>query len=70
MQRDPDFTWKFMDEFQDRLVLGLDCCSVKENLGHVEWFQQAKDDGNISTEVYEKIVWKNINQLLDLGIKD
>ena len=72
---DPQFevlsiTWKFMDEFQDRLVLGLDCCSAKENLGHVEWFQQAKDDGNISTEVYEKIVWKNINQLLDLGIKD
>ena len=70
LQRDPDHAWRFLDEFQDRLVFGLDCCSPHDELGHVEWFRQALDDGNISLEVHEKIVWKNIDRVLGLGLKE
>jgi predicted TIM-barrel fold metal-dependent hydrolase len=68
LRRDPDFAWIFIEEFQDRLVLGLDCCSVNEDMQHVEWLTQARDNGNISPEIFEKIVWKNINQLLQLNL--
>lgn len=68
LQRDLDFAWKFIDEFQDRLVLGLDWCLIDVPMGHVEWLNQARDDGNISPDIYEKIVWKNINRILQLGL--
>jgi predicted TIM-barrel fold metal-dependent hydrolase len=68
LQRDPEHAWRFIDEFQDRLLLGLDYCSPTNNMQHIEWLTKAKDDNNISPEVYEKIMWKNINRGLNLGL--
>ena len=68
LQRDPDFAWKFIDEFQDRLLLGLDYCSTKNDMQHIEWLTKARDDSNISSKAYEKIMWKNINRILRLGL--
>jgi predicted TIM-barrel fold metal-dependent hydrolase len=68
LQRDPDHTWKFIDEFQDRLLLGLDYCSTKNDMQHIEWLTKAKNDKNISIEAYDKIMWKNINKVLELRL--
>jgi predicted TIM-barrel fold metal-dependent hydrolase len=68
LQRDPAFSWKFIDEFQNRLLLGLDYCSPTNNMQHIEWLSKARDDKNISQEVYEKITWKNVNRILGLGL--
>ncbi len=67
--RDPEFAYKFIEEFQDRLLLGLDSCSMSNRMGHLDWLGKSRDAGFISLEVYEKIVWKNINRVLDLGIE-
>ena len=69
LQRDPDHAWKFIDEFQDRLLLGLDYCSIANDMPHIEWLTQARNDGNISEEVYQKVMWKNINEVLNLKLK-
>ena len=68
LQRDPEHAWKFIEEFQDRLMMGLDYCSTTNDMQHIEWLTQARDDGNISADVYEKIMWKNINKAIDLGL--
>ena len=69
LQRDPQHAWKFIDEFQNRLLLGLDYCSTTNDMQHIEWLTQAKDDGYISKKAYEKIMWKNINKALKLKLK-
>ncbi|HBR19415.1 MAG: hypothetical protein A2Y13_04495 [Planctomycetes bacterium GWC2_45_44] len=69
LQRDPDYTWKFIEEFQDRLMLGLDHCSVTDDIQHIEWLTNARKDGNIKGQAYEKLMWKNANKILGLGLE-
>ena len=69
LQRDPDHAWKFIDEFQDRLLLGLDYCSTTNDMQHIEWLTKARDDSNISEDAYQKIMWKNINRILNLELE-
>ncbi len=68
LQRDPDFTWKFIDEFQDRILFGLDNATEKTAHKHIPWLQQMRNEGNISEDIYEKIMWKNLNDVLDLKL--
>ncbi|MBU4198646.1 MAG: amidohydrolase [Verrucomicrobia bacterium] len=68
LMRDPVHAYEFIDEFQDRLMLGLDYCSVKGDMRHIEWFKAACQAGQISAKAYEKIMWKNINQAIHLGL--
>ena len=68
LTRDPDFTWGFIDEFQDRLLLGLDHTDVEHDFQQPEWLKAARDDGHISDDILEKIFWRNANGLLDLGL--
>ncbi len=70
LQRDPEHAWKFIEEFQDRLMLGLDYCSTTNDMQHIEWLTQARDDGNVSDQAYQKIMWKNVNKALDLDIDE
>ncbi len=68
LMRDPEHAYGFMEEFQDRLLFGLDFCSVKNDMQHVAWLAAARDAGHISDDVYEKIMWKNADRLLGLGL--
>ena len=68
LQRDPEHAWKFIAEFQDRLMVGLDYCSPASDMQHIEWLTQARDDGNISEDTYQKIMWKNLNEVLGLNL--
>jgi hypothetical protein len=49
-------------------MLGLDYCSVNNNMQHIEWFKAARDAGRISPEACEKIMWRNINKAINLGL--
>lgn len=69
LMRDPAYAYEFIDEFQDKLVFGLDFCSVKNDRPHINWLKDARDQGNISNQAYEKIMWKNINKILKMDTK-
>lgn len=68
LTRDPEFGFAFIEEFQDRLLLGLDYCSTKNNMPHISWLQENHAAGRISDSAFEKIMWKNANRLLKLGL--
>lgn len=70
LTRDPAFTFEFVDEFQDRLMLGLDHTDVELDFQHIEWLREQRDAGHITHDICEKILWKNADRLLKLGIAD
>ena len=69
LTRDPKHAYRFIDEFQNRLLLGLDYNFPDHNLQHIDWLKTAKNEGHISELAYERITWKNIDQLLNLGLE-
>jgi predicted TIM-barrel fold metal-dependent hydrolase len=68
LTRDPDHAYGFIEEFQDRLLLGLDYCSITNDPEHIEWLTAARDGGHISGQAYDKIMWQNADRILDLGL--
>ncbi|MBD3385564.1 amidohydrolase family protein [candidate division KSB1 bacterium] len=66
LSRDESFAFEFIDEFQDRLVFALDYCSIRDKRPHLQWFSSALDKGKIRKTVYEKIMYKNISNILGL----
>lgn len=66
LRRDPAHAFVFIEEFQDRLLLGLDYCSVNNDMQHIEWLTAQRDAGNIRPEVCEKILWRNAARVLGL----
>ena len=70
LKRDLSHAYEFLDEFQDKLMLGLDnCLSGETPLEHIHWFKSILEQGRISHAIYEKIMWKNANRLLELGLE-
>jgi predicted TIM-barrel fold metal-dependent hydrolase len=67
-KRDEDFAFKFIEEFQDRIMFGLDICCSIETSPHLDWLKWSKANGNILATVYEKITWKNANRVLNLEL--
>ena len=67
ISRDPEFGYRFLEEFQDRLCWGTDLANDPQELPIVGYFAKMKAEGLISDEAYEKITWKNADRLLDLG---
>ncbi len=68
ISRDPVQGYAFLDEFQDRLLLGLDFCSSLNNMPHISWMKKGLYEGAISQIAYDKIMWQNANRLLKLGL--
>ncbi len=67
LSRDRAFTAKFLNEFQDRLFFGTDLCNPAMNIiRFVKFFEGFRDDGSISPEVYDKIMYKNAEKLLGI----
>jgi len=64
ISRDPEFGYRFMEEFQDRLCFGTDYCHVIQDLPQVPYFKKLKEEKLIPDTVYEKIAWKNASRLL------
>ena len=68
ISRDPEFGYRFMEEFQDRLYFGTDIANVPQDLPIVEYFTRLRDERLISPEALQKISWKNAAQLVDLDL--
>jgi uncharacterized protein len=60
ISRDPEFGYKFLEEFQDRLYYGTD----HAKLPFVSYFRNLKEKHLISDAAYEKITWKNAMKLV------
>ncbi len=70
LTRDPAFTFEFLDEFQDRLMLGLDHTDAELDFQHIEWLRAQRDEGHITDEACEKILWRNADRIIGLGIAE
>jgi hypothetical protein len=68
ISRDPEWAYDFIEEFQDRLLLGLDLCVPRETLDNycLPVLGTYRDDGKISPQTYAKIMGANAVQLLGL----
>ncbi|HOJ10291.1 MAG TPA: amidohydrolase family protein [Clostridiales bacterium] len=64
MLRDPEFSYDFIEEFQDQLLYGTDISSNKFNLKISEWLDEAVQNGKISYKAYEKVSRLNALKLL------
>lgn len=62
ISRDPEFGYKFLEEFQDRLHYGTDHAKVP----FVEYFKNLKAKHLISDAAYEKITYTNSSKLLNV----
>ena len=68
LTRDPAYAVKFLNEFQDRLMFGLDICSPPklELPCLMQFLTELKDSGKISTVVFNKVMSANAVRLLEL----
>jgi uncharacterized protein len=62
--RDPEFGYRFLEEFQDRLYFGTDICDVPQENPIIPFFRRLQEERLISRGAYEKIAWKNAAKLL------
>jgi predicted TIM-barrel fold metal-dependent hydrolase len=70
ISRDPEFGYRFMEEFQDRLLFGTDLIRRTQEVPIVPYFKKLREEKLISPEALEKISWKNANRLLKLGLPE
>ena len=66
VSRDPEWGYKFMDEFQDRLLFGLDITAPSQRTPLVDFMNDVVGTERISRAVYEKIMGRNAMRLLNL----
>lgn len=68
MARDPDHAYRFMEEFQDKMMFGTDVCSPRNEMELSHWLDEAFNTGCISETVYKKICRENAIRILKLNI--
>ena len=69
MLRDPEYSYLFLEEFQDRLFFGTDLCTEYDGDDRIvklsKFLDRAMLDGKISYTVYEKVSRGNALDLLE-----
>jgi hypothetical protein len=68
ISRDPEFGNQFLEDFQDRLLFGTDLSFPEYEPPLPDYYRSL--EGQISQEAWEKIGWRNIDGLLDLGVAE
>jgi len=66
ISRDPEFGYRFLEEFQDKLLFGTDICHVNQDTPIVTYFKKILSEGKISKIAYAKITEKNAEKVLKL----
>lgn len=66
LARDRAYAVKFLEEFQDRLLFGLDICAPETKTPHVDFLLELRAGGAISEKVFQKIARENVIRLLGL----
>ena len=71
MMRDPDYAAKFIEEFSDRIMYGIDSSSVlcTHQYEFNDFMTNMLETGMISRENYAKIMYKNAAKLLHVDEK-
>ena len=67
--RDEEYAVKFLNEFQDQLLFGIDICSAPEMEAHgrlARFLLKLRDEGKISATVFEKVARGNAKKVLKL----
>ena len=64
--RDPEWGYRFMEEFQDRLLFGLDICAPSNKTPLVDFMRAALAGGRISAAAHRKIMGDNAVKALGL----
>ncbi|MCX7016730.1 MAG: amidohydrolase family protein [Candidatus Sumerlaeota bacterium] len=67
--RDPEFGYRFLEEFQDRLYFGSDICNPAQRPRLAPYLRELKQKRLISSEAYEKITWRNAAKLFNLRLR-
>lgn len=68
LTRDPDWGYQFVEEFQDQLLMGLDCCYPSNDKGPLLTFlREGLAKGRMSQAAFDKIMGGNAVRLLRLG---
>jgi predicted TIM-barrel fold metal-dependent hydrolase len=67
LTRDVEFSIKFLNEFQDRLLFGTDVCFGDEEgrTNHLRLLRDFLSRGAIDREVFEKITYKNALKVME-----
>ena len=66
ISRDPEYGYKFLDEFQDKLLFGTDIYFANEDAPIVKYLRNLVERENISEDAFRKISRDNVRKLLDL----
>lgn len=69
MSRDPEFTYKFIEEFPDRLMYGTDICQPYQRTYLADWLDKSYENGCITEENYYKVCRGNAISLYKLDLK-
>jgi len=63
--RDPEFSYDFLEEFQDQILFGTDISHKDFYLNTSSWLDEAVENGKISYKAYEKISRGNALKFLE-----
>jgi predicted TIM-barrel fold metal-dependent hydrolase len=66
ISRDPEFGYRFIEEFKDKLFFGTDICAPHNNMLLSHWLDKAYEEKNISEDAYRKISRENAIKILGL----
>lgn len=65
IMRDPEFGYKFLEEFQDKIYFGVDYCNIKNFRVLSAFLDDAVESGKISQKAYNKICRENLLALVE-----
>ena len=66
ISRDRAYGVKFLTEFQDRLMFGMDICAPNAFISPLPgYLKELRDRGEITKEVFEKIAFRNAQRILE-----
>ncbi len=68
LMRDPDYAYKFICEFSDRLMFGTDICAPSNYMPLSFWLDEIHKNKFISDEAYNKICYENAVKILKIPV--
>ena len=69
LSRDKNFSFRFLNEFQDRILYGTDQSQAadRKKMNHLDLLRGFIDEGGITGEIFDKIAGKNAMRILTLA---
>ena len=64
IMRDPEFGYRFLEEFQDKIFFGVDYCTSSNFRKLSAFLDDAVEGGHISQKCYDKICRENLLELM------